>query len=65
MFDDGYYSFPRTPFWDGNSIWAVDRGTHCLWRNVPTGKNGGESTRVEYFHGERQGWATSEELYVH
>ena len=55
MFDSGYYRFPERPFWDGVRLKDVDWGTHALWKNVPTGKNGGESTKVEYFHGEVQG----------
>ena len=51
LFDSGYYKFPETPFWDGRTIWDVDKGTHCLWKNVPKGKRGGESTKVQYFHG--------------
>ena len=31
-------------------------GTLCLWKTVPTGKNGGESSKTEFFHGEVQGW---------
>ena len=50
--DDGYYFYPATPFWDGVSYNHIQKGTHCLWKNVPRGKNGGESTKVELFHGE-------------
>ena len=60
MFDSGYYAYPETPFWDGRNIGDVDTGTHCLWKNVPTGKRGGESTKVEYFHGECHGWEDGE-----
>ena len=56
LFDMGYFSYPGTPFWDGKDIWKVEKGTHCLWKNVPTGKNGGESTKSEVFHGECHGW---------
>ena len=56
MFDQCYFRFPDTPFWDGKNIWQVKRGTHCLWKNVPVGKRGGESTKVELFHGEVHGW---------
>ena len=51
MFRTGYYYFPSPPFWDGQSIWSVDRGTRCLWRGVAKGLHGGESTRTEFFHG--------------
>ena len=57
MFDTGYYRFPETPFWDGKDINKVERGTHCLWKNVPTGKKGGESTKTEFFHGICHGWS--------
>ena len=60
MFNSGYYRFPERPFWDGVHYKDVDRGTHALWKEVPTGKNGGESSKVEYFHGEVHGWKTNE-----
>ena len=56
MFDIGYYSYPETLFWDGKDIWNVSKGTHCLWKNVPKGKRGGDSTKTEVFHGEVHGW---------
>jgi hypothetical protein len=60
MFDTGYYKYPETPFWDGKDIWKVRKGTHCLWKNVPTGKQGGQSTKTEVFHGECHGWQGEE-----
>jgi hypothetical protein len=60
MFDDGYYKFPETPFWDGKNMWDVVRGTHVLWKNVPRGKKGHESTKTEVFHGECHGWKEDE-----
>ena len=60
MFNSGYYRFPERPFWDGVSLEDVDSGTRALWKNGPTGKNGGESSKVEYFHGEVHGWKTNE-----
>ena len=56
LFDNGNFKIPPTPFWDGKEIWKVVKGTHCLWKGVGTGKNGGESTKVEVFHGECHGW---------
>ena len=56
MFDSKYYRFPETPFWNGKSLWHVNRGTHVLWKNIPLGPNGGESTKHEVFHGECHGW---------
>ena len=64
MFNSGYYRFPERPFWDGLHFEDVDRGTHALWKEVPTGKNGGESSKVEYFHGEVHGWETNEIVFV-
>ena len=62
MFDNGYFRYPETPFWNGKDIWQVKRGTHCLWKNVPVGKRGGQSTKVEFFHGEVQGWDGDEAI---
>ena len=64
MFDDGYYYFPQTPFWDGVDIWSVDRGTHCLWKGMGRCRHGGESGKCEYFHGECHGWQNNEELFI-
>ena len=64
MFDTKYFRFPEKLFWDGVDLNDVDKGTHALWKNVPTGKNGGESTKVEYFHGEVHGWETNELVIV-
>ena len=64
MFDDGYYYFPKTPFWDGEDLKSVGRGTHCLWKGVGTGRRGGESGKCEYFHGECHGWRNNEELFI-
>ena len=59
MFGTGYsnyFTMLDPPFWDGDAIGDVVQGTHVLWKNVPTGKNGGQSTKVEYFHGTCHGW---------
>ena len=56
MFDTGYFKYPETAFWDGKNIKNVVKGTHFLWKNVAMGKNGGESTKTEVFHGECHGW---------
>ena len=58
---DVHFRYPETPFWDGKNIRMVEKGTHCLWKNVPTGKNGGESTKVEVFHGLCHGWERGDE----
>ena len=60
LFDEGYFSFPARPFWDGKSFWDVDRGSHCLWKGIKVGKNCGVSTKAEVFHGECHGWAKEE-----
>ena len=56
LFDTGYYKYPEAPFWDGKDLKDVARGAHCLWKNVPRGKAGGDSTKTEVFHGECHGW---------
>ncbi len=60
MFDTGYFKYPETPFWDGKNLEDVVKGAHCLWKNVPQGKKGGESTKTEVFHGECHGWEKDE-----
>ena len=60
MFDTGYYKYPETPVWDGKNLWEVVKGAHCLWKNVPQGKNGRDSTKTEVFHGECHGWEKNE-----
>ena len=55
MFDEGYYSRR-----DGKDICEVVDGTHCLWEDVPTGKQGGRSTKLECFHGYCHGWEHGE-----
>ena len=52
MFDDGHFCFPEPPCWDGRFLDDIEEGTHLLWKGVPTGQHGGESTKVELFHGE-------------
>jgi len=64
MFDDGYYKVPADPFWDGKSYRDVQQGTHLLWKNVPKGKNGGDSTKAEVFHGVCHGWADNNYIYA-
>ena len=64
MFDTGYYHIPNKPFWNGDDVWEIKPGTHLLWKNVPTGKNGGPSTKDEVFHGICHGWASHAEIWV-
>ena len=55
MFDTGYFETPFPPFWDGERLMDVEKGTHVLWWDMPTGRRGGP-TRVKYFHGTVDGW---------
>ena len=64
MFDEGYYQVPTDHFWDGKSVWDVVEGTHLLWKNVPKGKNGGDSTKHEVFHGVCHGWDDPNHIYA-
>ena len=56
MFATGVFRIPRPPFWNGFAIGDVVPGTHVLWKFVPTGRRGGQSTRVEYFEATCDGW---------
>ena len=56
MFATGVFRTPCPPFWNGFAIGDVVPGTHVLWKFVPAGRRGGQSTRVEYFHGTCDGW---------
>ena len=56
MFDTKYYNILEDPFWDGKDLQKVDKGMHVLWKKVHVGRNGGESTKLEVFHGECHGW---------
>ena len=59
-FADGY--FQRLPF--TSDIMKIDWGSHVLWKSVPVGKNGGPSTKVEYFHGMCQGWKDNRTVII-
>ena len=59
-FADGYYQ--RLPF--TSDIMKIDWGSHVLWKSVPVGKNGGPSTKVEYFHGMCQGWKDNRTVII-
>ena len=59
-FADGY--FQRLPF--TSDIMKIDWGSHVLWKSVPVGKNGGPSTKVEYFHGMCQGWKDNRTVVI-
>ena len=56
MFFTGYFRYPETPFSDGKDITKVENGTHCLWKSVRTGRQGGKITKTELFHSECRGW---------
>ena len=59
-----YYRIFPEGFWNGKNLWEVTKGTRVLWKNVPTGPNGGTSTKVEYFSGLVENWADNDFLYV-
>ena len=56
LFDEKYYMLLETPFWNGKDTREIVKGTHCLWKSVRTGRQGGEITKMELFHGECRGW---------
>ena len=56
MFATGVFRTPRPPFWNGFAIGDVVPGTRVLFTDVPTGRKGGQSTRVQYFEGTCDGW---------
>ena len=64
MFDTKYFQVPDGGFWNGKKLWDIQRGTHLLWKNVPLGPNGGESTKHEVFHGQCHGWANNSHVIV-
>ena len=64
MLDTGYFEIPFPPFWDGLRLWDVKKGTHVLWWDMPTGRRGGRSTRVKYFHGTCDGWYDEHNVIV-
>jgi hypothetical protein len=51
-FATGY--FRKLPF--TSDVMTINWGSHVLWKSAGVGKNGGPSTKVEYFHGMCQGW---------
>ena len=61
---DAYYRIYAEGFWDGKDIWEVQKGTRVLWKGVAKGKNGGESTKVEFFSGLVHGWTDSDFIIV-
>ena len=42
----------------------MKKWTRVLWKNVPKGRNGGTSTKVEYFSGPVEDWHDSEFLNI-
>ena len=61
---EAYFRIFAEGFWDGKDIWAVQKGTRVLWKGVPKGRNGGESTKVEFFSGLVHGWEDSNFITV-
>ena len=48
----GYFKKPSQPFWAGGDHSTIKLGAHVLWRSgEKLGRNGGPSTKIEYFHG--------------
>ena len=57
MLNGGYYRPPPVPFWAGEDQMTIKPGATVLWRSgEKLGKNGGPSTKIEYFHGKVDGW---------
>ena len=61
---EAYFRIYAEGFWDGKDIWEVQKGTRVLWKGVPKGRNGGESTKVEFFSGLVHGWEDSNFITV-
>ena len=49
--------------WQGN-VTELARGMNCLWKGIKKGKNGGESTKYEYFNGKFHGWADGDFVII-
>ena len=60
---DAYFRIYADGFWDGKDIGEVQKGTRVLW-GVAKGRNGGESTKVEFFSGLVHGWTDSNFIIV-
>ena len=57
MTDPYHYTEPEEKFWSGTDHREIVPGDHVLWRSgAKTGKRGGPSTKIEYFHGIVDGW---------
>ena len=64
MFATGVFRKPRPPFWNGFAIGDVVPGTHVLWKSVPIGRKGEQSTRLEYFSATCDGWVDDEHVML-
>ena len=54
---DHYFRIPSDGFWDGkNGFRTLKKGCRVLWKSGSKGKNGGESTKVEFFSGMIHDW---------
>ena len=61
---NAYYRIFPEGFWNGKNISEVKKGTPVVWKNVPQGRNGGTSTKVEYVSGRARDWHDSEFLDI-
>jgi hypothetical protein len=61
-FDTKY--FYKVDFWNGDDIWNLQNGSHVLWKRAPVGRNGGPSTKQEFFHGMIHGWHNDYEVLI-
>jgi hypothetical protein len=59
-FATGY--FRKLPF--TSDVMTINWGSHVLWKSAGVGKNGGPSTKVEYFHGMCQGWKDNRTVII-
>jgi hypothetical protein len=59
-FATGY--FRKLPF--TSDVMTINWGSHVLWKSAGVGKNGGPSTKVEYFHGMCQGWKDNRTVVI-
>ena len=47
-----------------SDLWTLNQGDEFLWMSgAKTGRNGGQSTKIEYFHGECRGWRKADREY--
>ena len=64
LFVNGTFTIPPEGFWDGICKNTLIKGCRILWKSAGRGPNGGESTKVEYFHAIFHGWGASNRKFV-